>query len=262
MHYNEDEYLEHYGKKGMKWGVRNVKPKVVGQLSKVSPDGAVELKRGATLQRVVRRANGVLFKKGEDLGSDISYASFSEKDNLIYETAFGRTKNIFNKTASDVLTLTATKSLKSPSPAEATNMYFDMIGRKPTLRKVVDSKLPLLYKPADVDKAIADPNTARARGLYTHLYDAGNYGEALAKTNKAYHSELSAKGYGLLIDPSDFSMGMADTPVVILNPRASVKITGRAEVTNATRKLASKKLSEIEKTFDGKTLVEQLRFYD
>lgn len=257
-----DVFLAHYGVKGMKWGVRKDRKRGASPTSlvSISPSGSITMEKGATLQRVVRRSNGLLFDAGEALGGEFSYASFSEKDNLIYETMLGRRKNVFNKKASEVLTLTAKTKLKSPSPKEAAELYYKTLRENPEARTELESRLRgkgLGFTRADVEAGINNPTSVRARDFYSFAYDKENYADS-STTNRAFLSEVKKAGYNMLLDPSDSGVGISDTPVVLLDPMKNVEITGRREVTRSSLKSANAALADIEKISDGRTFLETL----
>lgn len=89
-----DDFLAHYGVKGMKWGVRKQRAStpVVSRSSprdlKPNSDGSIDIPRGAHIQRVVN-GKRLLSKAGLDIGETHTYASFTKGDNLRYESNFG-----------------------------------------------------------------------------------------------------------------------------------------------------------------------------
>lgn len=266
-------FLAHYGVPGMKWGKRKnlESPMPKNSISKsednkvhISKDGAITLKKGSTLQRVVRNSDGLLMKKGEALGTDFSYMSFTKADNAQYETLLGRRQNLFNKKASEVISLTATKDLKSPSPKEASSLYFKTLSANPQLKDTAKSFLPnkgIGFTKADIDKAIVDPNSTRAMNLYAFAYDQGNYGKT-GSVNSAFHKAVTKSGYNMLLDISDASLGYADKPVIMLNPSTNVTITGKRTVDKLSLKSANTVLRDHEKISSGKTFLEELGLDD
>jgi hypothetical protein len=263
------DFLAHYGVPGMKWGKRKSRDaetpkesnsKVEDNKLHVSKDGAITLKKGATLQRVVRNSDGLLMKKGEVLGSDFSYMSFTKADNAQYEVLLGRRQNIFNKKASEVVSLTASKDLKSPAPKEAASIYFKTLASDAKLKESAKSFLPnkgIGFTKADIDKAIADPKSARSLSLYAFAYDQGNYGKT-GSVNSSFHKSVSKSGYNMLLDVSDAAIGYADKPVIMLNPSANLTVTGKRTVDKLSLKSANKVLREQEKISNGKTFLEEL----
>lgn len=264
-----DDFLAHYGVRGMKWGKRKnlevsgpkkAKPKVEDDKVNISKDGAITLKKGATLQRVVRNSDGLLMKKGEALGAEFSYMSFTKTDNAQYEVLLGRRQNIFNKKASEVISLTATKDLKSPAPKEAASIYFKTLASDDQLKNSAKSFLPnkgIGFTKSDIDKAITNPHSSRALNIYAFAYDQGNYGKT-GSVNSAFHKAVNKSGYNMLLDISDASIGYADKPVIMLNPSANVTITGKRTVDKLSLKSANMVLRDQEKISTGRTFLEEL----
>jgi hypothetical protein len=245
----------------MKWGKRK---NLEADKVHISKDGAITLKKGATLQRVVRNSDGLLMKKGEALGAEFSYMSFTKADNAQYEALLGRKQSIFNKKASEVISLTATKDLKSPAPKEAASIYFKTLASDAKLKDSAKSFLPnrgIGFTKADIDKAIVNPNSSRALNVYAFAYDQGNYGKT-GSVNSAFHKAVNKSGYNMLLDISDASLGYADKPVIMLNPSANLTITGKRTVDKLSLKSANKVLRDQEKISTGRTFLEELGLDD
>jgi hypothetical protein len=261
-----EEFLVHYGIVGMKWGKRKSEESGSSATSSsinhvyISNDGAITLKKGATLQRVVRNSDALLMKKGEALGTEFSYMSFTKADNAQYEALLGRRESLFNKKASDVVSLTANTDLKSPAPKEAAAIYFKTLSGDTNLKDSAKSFLPnkgIGYTKTDIDKAISDPKSQRALNLYAFAYDQGNYGKT-GSVNIAFHKAVGKSGYNMLLDVADASLGYADKPVVILNPTKNTTITGKRIVDKVSLKSANNVLRDHEKISNGRTFLEEL----
>lgn len=253
-----DVFLEHHGVKGMHWGVRHDRSSS-DSLVDISKTGAITMQKGATLQRVVRRSNGPIFKAASDFGSSVTYASFSKKDNAVYETMFGRKKSLFNKNPSEVLSLTAKKTLKSPAPQEAVDIFFKTLKSDPKLLEEAQSKAVGFAK-SNLKKGLADPKSYPAHAYYTWSFDSGVYGKETSAVNDSFIKNVKKAGYNMLLDPSDSSAGISDTPVILLDSKNTVEITGRRIVDKVSAKAASKALAEEEKISDGKTFLEKLGY--
>lgn len=269
--YETSDFLAHFGVKGMKWGVRKEKETTSrASTSSIEPKidalGAITLPKGAQLQRVVRRSDGVLFKKADDIG-DVTYASFDKNDNLAYETMFGKNKNLFNKVASDVLTLTATQELRSPGPKESAELFFKGLKDNPAAFKQLNDGLrdrgtTLLYSKQTLKDSMANPGSRRAFDFYAWSFEKGNYDYAKTETgslaNKTYFNQLKKSGYNMLLDPSDSTVGVAQMPVIILDAKTKVKVSSSRTVTNQSRKAATKAYTK--SVDDGKTFLEKLGY--
>lgn len=261
-----EHILMHHGVKGMKWGVRKErssssnKPAMQkGSKWQINADGSIDMEAGAQIQRVVRNHKGALGGKASEFGLETGmYASFTPEDNASYEHGFGRKKSITVKEASNVVKFTAQKPLHSPSPAEASKIYLDMLRENPELQNQVRSNLHGLAK-KKLDTVLSRDDPKANHDMYSIMYDAGNYSTGMAGVNKQYISHLQKKGYNMILDPSDAGMGF-HAPVVIFGSQKNLKVTSRYVVDKSSQKKVSKLVREQWKTQAGKDILHELGY--
>lgn len=254
----ETNDLLHYGVKGMKWGVRKDQPSGIareGPGYRLFKDGSIQLDKGATIQRIVRKHSGLIGGAGSDLGvSGGMYASFLPSDKHMYEHGFGRAKGLLVKEASQVLSFTAKTPMKSPGIREARDLYFEMLRNDPDLHGKVKSSI----RGMNVDKIMSGDNESAKNELYATAYDAANYNPKLSGVNQKYASVLKSKGYNMLMDPADSLFGEFDAPIVVLDPGKSVELSSRRIVDKDSQKKVAKLVREDLRVRKGKTFLSEL----
>jgi len=114
--------------------------------------------------------------------------------------------------------------------------------------------------PKEIDKALADPTTKEAHSVYSFGFDKSVYHPELNRLNTRFINQIKAKGYNMLMDPADSTFGMYDLPMVLLDSKNTVDITGRTVVTKESRKKLKTVLRDYEKINRGKTFMEGLGF--
>lgn len=262
-----DPFLAHYGVVGMKWGVRKVRvgdEQITSVKRNLSPnaDGSIDIPKGSIVQRVVN-SKGLARKAGVDLNDGPTYASFTKGDNLRYESYFGATKGLFVSESSRVLKLTAKVDLKAPTPKATAAMYFQNLKDNPaqreTVRNTVDKQL--FGSAAKFDKALRNPGAKDSFLLYSQMYDIGNYNQKFDGINSSFHDVVKKAGFNTILDPSDSSIAF-DAPIVILEGRKSLAVTGKTVVTKESSKKVAKLAEEQEILDEGKMLLQRLGIID
>ncbi len=212
-----DDFIEHFGVKGMRWGVRNNHSQNTSSSSySVDKDGRVTIDKGHQLQRVFQTG------KGSDGSKGTNYFSFTKKDNAIYvqmmaagiDSRFG----FLRKLASDkVSTMVAKEPLKSPSRKEAFDLLKSTInevgpskGIKPFNKDFSDKGALLWYQEANT-KIVLQKNTA---------------------LNKVYFEKLRKKGYNILLDEMDTGF-LSELPIVVLNGEKSLRPISMSDISGA-----------------------------
>jgi hypothetical protein len=261
----DPDILSHHGVKGQKWGVRKEESptgsiqSASGKGWTIASDGSIEISRGATISRVVRNTKGLLGGEGASLDSGKPiYAAFKPIDAATYENMLGRRKSLLVKNASNVLQLTPKSKLRSPGPKESMGLYFDTLRSDPKVAgQVRESISPMLR--ARFDKALSGKgNKGEDYFVYSTAYDSGNYKESLSGVNKAYHDRVKSKGFNMIVDPSDASLGVADAPIIILDGR-SVELKSQYFVDKASS-MRAKDAFNTEAAKAGKTYLEKLGY--
>lgn len=255
---SEDDFLEHYGKKGMKWGVRKEKAHSSGPGWTIHADGSIDIKAGAKIQRVVRGHAGLMGGVGQDFGTaDAMYASFTALDNTSYEHGFGRKKGLFVKEASRVLTFSPKVPLKSPPPKLAAKTYLELLKRNPESHAIVKDNLGGMTK-LMLKKAIENPESDNAQLVYGYAYDMGNYNPKALAVNQRFTKELGKKGYNMLMDPVD-SATEFNAPVVVFNAKSNVELVSQRIVDKVSQEVVRKQYNSQIQTA-GRSIMETLGY--
>lgn len=239
--------LVHYGKLGMRWGVRNdtrsPAPSVGGRGVTVRQDGSISVEAGASLQRLVRSSGKSLPMK------DITYASLTEYDNARYvKTIAG--KGIFGGGRDQILALTATKKIEAPSVTEATRITASLIVKDPKFKKSLEDGASFSGKMTDKEfKQIQkDPTGDVAKTWYELANTSLTFDEGFAPGIKyaqtAFRNELQTKGYNAVRDENDFRGGIAKAPIVIFSPEKSLRVTSVTNITDEFRTANKQQLKQ------------------
>lgn len=257
----DSSYLEHHGVKGMRWGVRKNDQTSSQPDWSISDTGEINIKKGATLSRIVRNHNGLFGGKGValDSGQPI-YASFKPNDMAAYEHFFGRGKSLLVRDASAVLKLEAKTNLKAPGPKEAVLLYLDVIKNDPIAQKMFYDKKDGFSTKKQMDKVFSKPDGRDAYEVYTNALDSGNYNEKFKSLNAKYFEAVKKAGYNMLLDPADASSEF-DAPVMILDGKKSLGLKSQHVVDKLSAHNARLEYKQTQ-IKSGKAYLESLGMYN
>ncbi len=115
--------------------------------------------------------------------------------------------------------------------------------------------MPSFYSKSDIANGIKKPNSSRAKEFYTYAYDKANYENTVSVANKAFHDLVKKNGYNMLPDLSDRELGISKYPVIILNPKNNVEISGKRIVDKVSRTKAKDALRDVRKLSTGKEFI-------
>jgi len=233
-----EAWLVHFGVMGMKWGVRKSQPTSSPNLNfkpegvTVRADGSISIKKGASLQRLVR-SNG----KSAPL-QDLTYASMLEYDNARYVKIIGK-KGLFGGGRDQILGLQATRKIEAPSKDEATRIVSEMMLKNSEFRK----RNTILFGGPITDKDLQrirdDPGGKHAKSLYemtnTKMTLDKNIDPDAPFVQSMLRTELARRGYNALRDENDAGK-LAHSPIIIFSPEKSLKVTSLTDITDELRR--------------------------
>lgn len=205
-------YLQHYGVKGMRWGVRKK-----GSSGPNYRTSGLTIKKGTSISRVSTVA------KERHKGS--GYASVLKKDSEGYR----KRAAFFSKLGSKHFDLSfkTSKDLISPSKKTRIDTFLKKLGDpkfnkrlKETQRRMFifnitnigDVKMALKNEKLSVKKAKA------YRVLNLALGIGGD-----KKLKAAYLNEFKKLGYDFILDEADTSSGLAKSPIIIIDRKDSLE---------------------------------------
>lgn len=253
---NADDFLAHYGVKGMKWGVRkehhreykevasrdttnmvkragstvqmtryfakgrNLKgqQKYTEDWYNSLSDGKEFIKKGATLNRVVRGVDDRAL-------SGRLYVSSLKSDNEMYKAvipavqkklAFGQKK--YHSVYQ--VELETKRRLSMPSEKERVDAFIETIQTKPGREWM---------KKNGYRKEIDELN-AKEMGLKAYKKFNKYAGDQNSKMNDAYFNRLKSRGYEALIDDNDAGI-WSKKPMILLSPSSTVKVKSVRQLT-------------------------------
>lgn len=248
MQVNE-EFLEHYGVKGMKWGVRK-KPEYKDRKS---------IQSMWLTQKGLQKQNLRVLKKGDTthhvsgdpnlkLKSGGLYVSYLEKDAEVYRDMFSHfvsvTKGVDKVYEYD---LKVVEDIITPTKKEKINTFIDMHRGKTSeqlISNLAESKMQgsimlgiARYiglgknQKADLTKKYRDLINSDNPRKQQKAFDS--FVEFLVlnpKERKQYLNLLAKKGFTGMYDDLDMKNMFSAEPLIIFNPEKSLKVTTKREV--------------------------------
>lgn len=225
-----DDVLEHFGVKGMKWGVRKKDSSSRGE-SRPGANKDVVVKKGTELQNI---SGG-----GARSLEDHVFTSHTPKDNAFYAGNYAQTLAMFNTGGAYRNTFTAAKTIKAPGEKKRIDTFQKMYEDDPrTMARAlatakVDTSVGLSLA-RKLGVKVVDRQTEKFSGLGRDALRTEEMQRAFAHTlnlngptRRAYFDRLIREGYNATVDDNDFLSG-ADAPLLIFN--ASRTLTNQRSI--------------------------------
>jgi len=243
MTVNEEDYLEHHGILGMRWGHRKLEAKTKLQIKtkgiSVKGDGSINVDKGVSLQRLVRGDGSSIPLK------DITYASLTDYDNAKYIKYIGG-KGFFGGGRDKVLQLTTRQPIKAPSVDEASKIVVGIFATDKKFRETFKPFMGEAISAHELAEIVANPTGKKAKLWYTAVNTSLTFDSEFDPTapyiQKTVRETFQKKGFNAVRDENDFQSGVSKAPIIIFSPETTVKVTTVSDITDDMRNMSKDKL--------------------
>lgn len=212
--------LEHYGVKGMKWGVRK-------KYYTDDMDNDVVIKQGSNIQNISK-------DKKRSLDNRPMYGSYNTRDNTAYAGSYAKTlqfqghKPIKNE-------LKIVKDVKIPSQKKSVDLFYDMYTKDPdgVVNSIAKAQSDVMmfnrvekirkFNQGRIEKKFLDKGEEWVKNKGYEIFNQSMMSDADTKARTAYYDLLIKKGYSGIRDVNDINNSQIDAPVIFLNPKNTLK---------------------------------------
>lgn len=239
----DEDYLEHIGVLGMRWGHRKVGPSLDVKTKGITikADGSIEVNKGLSLQRLTRSSG-----KSHPL-KDITYASLTDYDNAKYIKYIGG-KGFFGGGRDQVIKLTTIEKIKAPSVDEASKIVSDIFVNDPKFRNTFTNFAGQKISSKELATMKKDPTGKVAKEWYQHVNVSLTFDSDFDPTapiiQKTVREEFQKKGFNAVRDENDFQNKVSKAPIIIFSPEKTLKVTKVSNITDELRKVSKDKLKQ------------------
>lgn len=221
--------LVHFGKKGMRWGIR--KDRISS--SKYYNKDFVQKK---DVYRIVSKSGSRKLK-------DIAYVSANDIDNQRYIHILNHTLSarlIKSARYEKQLILGPIKPLKAPSIKTADNEIKKLYDSSHSFQKFVKENELYYGKNPDVKKLSHITNTA--------LVDDNFLFKGSIAMRKEVKTHFTKLGYNSLLDQNDIREGLARESLIVFDPEKTLRVVSTSKIDDVIKKAATKTYKETKKS--------------
>jgi len=210
--YDLDDVLQHFGVKGMKWGIRK-KDDSKGRQSKLD-DTDIVIKKGTDIHRLVPEK---WLEKEKGLKGH-AYASYKPEDVQQYRDfakLFGGGANYVD------MNFKVTKDMVSPSAKKRVDEFVKLMDSDPKARDAMikATRNPLTFMPKKHLDKLDNPKTAeKAYRKFAYLLVSKR------DLRDPYFKNLEKKGYSMVLDDGDIQGGISKAPIIVFDRNKSMKL--------------------------------------
>lgn len=221
-----NNHLEHHGIKGQQWGVRRYQ----------NPDGTLTAegrKRYNSDDEVIQKGTKIhrVANSHESIDGRRKYVSITDNDRStylenaitdIYMRQMGSTMRSlpidYDKSVTE-FTYEAKRDLRVASGERVVKDIISKYGNK-SIKTIIDDYMNSKYDHLDTDtKAELDSTIEQV------------YESFMREHGDEIFSDYKKQGYDAIVDPADWVGGIAEYPVILLNPSDSVKLKSKIQLT-------------------------------
>lgn len=242
-----DDFLAHYGVKGMKWGVRRAEKRLARQTAKNFRRYSVStVKERRAGKRLTSREYENLSEKVDVIarGTELrrisrnpattlparAYVSTLMEDSIKYRAILPLRGDPTKRQRKDYgeqyeITMKATRRLTSPSPKARVDTFIELMDSKSI--QVPGKAEPITGREylsrMGYGRELRQLNSQEAGLRFYSAFNA-KAGDANSPINTAYFNRISQQGYNYVVDDNDIGF-ISRKPMILLGPEGTVKVT-------------------------------------